>query len=68
MVRASLIVFSPVVLLAPSFSAAQDCVTGIAVIYGSNSGIQPPTGYTKIAVDLNQGAGGAFTYLSYLKF
>ncbi len=54
-------------LLAPALSAAQDCLTEIAVIYGSDSGIQPPAGYTKVGVDFNQDAGGDYIYVCYKK-
>ena len=47
--------------------AAQESISEITVIAGGNAGIQPPPGFTKIAVDLNQGAGGAYIYVCYKK-
>lgn len=38
-------------------------VTGLDIIYGEKT--QPPTGYSKIPVDLNSGAGGEYVYLCY---
>jgi hypothetical protein len=54
-------------LVSPVSALAQDCVTEVTVIYGGSSGIQPPAGYTKINVDLNQGAGGDYIYVCYKK-
>ena len=54
-------------LLTASPATAQDCISEITVIYGGSPGIQPPAGYTKIAVDLDQGAGGDFIYVCYKK-
>ena len=54
-------------LLTPALATAQDCISEIMVIYGGSSNIQPPAGYTKINVDLNQGAGGDFIYVCYKK-
>ena len=53
-------------LLAPAPATAQDCISEITVICCS-SGTQPPPGYTKINIDLNQGAGGDYLYLCYKK-
>jgi len=52
-------------LLTPAPATAQDCISEITVIYGGSGNIQPPAGYTRIDVDLNRNAGGAFIYLSY---
>ncbi len=52
-------------LLAPAPASAQDNITELAVIRGGNSGIQPPLGFTRIDVDLNQGAYGDYIYLCY---
>lgn len=38
-------------------------ITGLEVIYGHDT--PPPTGYQKIPVDLNKGAGGQYIYLCY---
>ncbi len=46
---------------------AQESISEITVIYGSHFGILPPAGYTKINVDLNQGAGGDFIFVCYKK-
>ena len=46
---------------------AQDTITEVTVIAGGSSGITPPAGFTKIAVDLNQDAGGAYIYVCYKK-
>lgn len=54
-------------LLASGPVNAQDSISEITIIAGGSSGIQPPSGYTKIPVDLNQGAGGAFIYFCYKK-
>jgi hypothetical protein len=54
-------------LLTPAPATAQDCISEITVIYGGSANIQPQTGYTKINVDLNQGAGGDFIYVCYKK-
>jgi hypothetical protein len=62
-----ILAIAPFLLLAPATAAAQDCISEITVIYGGNSGIQPPAGYTKINVDLNQGAGGDYIYVCYKK-
>jgi hypothetical protein len=70
------VVVSRTILLVAGFSVlllcstpvwAQDCISEVTVIYGGSSGIQPPAGYTKIPVDLNQGAGGDYIYLCYKK-
>jgi MAC/Perforin domain len=50
-----------------SYQLYADYVDSLVVISGSNSGIQPPAGYTKIPYDLNKGAGGKFLYLCYHK-
>ena len=42
-------------------------VTAVTVITGDSANISPPAGYTKIAVDLNKGAGGKYIYLCYQK-
>lgn len=44
-----------------------DYVDDLTVIVGDNSGIQPPSGYTKIPYDLNKGAGGKYIYLCFHK-
>jgi hypothetical protein len=54
-------------LLCFTTATAQDCISEVTVIYGGSAGIQPPAGFTKIPVDLNQGAGGDFIYLCYKK-
>lgn len=46
---------------------AADYIDALAVIYGSDSSVQPPAGYTKIDYDLNRGAGGKYIYLCYHK-
>jgi hypothetical protein len=46
---------------------AQSCITEVAVIYGGSFGIAPPAGFTKVGVDLNQGAGGDYIFLCYKK-
>jgi|GEM_PF-1586731 len=46
---------------------AADYIDALAVVYGSNSGVQPPAGYTKINYDLNKGARGQYIYLCYHK-
>lgn len=38
-------------------------INGIKVVVGKNTPV--PTGYTKINIDLNQGAGGDYIYLCY---
>jgi hypothetical protein len=40
-----------------------DYIDSLKVIYGDNSGIKAPSGYTKIDVDLNEDAGGDYIYL-----
>jgi hypothetical protein len=50
-----------------SYQLYADYVDALVVISGTNSNIQPPTGYTKIPYDLNKGAGGRFLYLCYHK-
>jgi hypothetical protein len=50
-----------------SYQLYADYVDSLVVISGSNSNIQPPTGYIKIPYDLNKGAGGKFLYLCYHK-
>jgi hypothetical protein len=40
-------------------------ITEVTVIYGGSSGIQAPTGFTKIPRDLNSGAGGDYVYVCY---
>ena len=67
MKAAAFLVLLALALLTPASALAQDCVTEITVIYGGSSGIQPPAGYTKINVDLNQGAGGDYIYVCYKK-
>lgn len=54
-------------LLSPPTATAQENISEITVIYGGHSGIQPPAGYTKVNIDLNQGAGGDFIYFCYKK-
>ena len=49
-------------LLVPALATAQENISELTVIYGGNSGIQPPPGFTKINVDLNMGAGGDYIY------
>lgn len=44
---------------------AQGVITEVTVIYGGNSGIQPPAGFVKVNKDLNKGAGGDYMYLCY---
>ena len=46
---------------------AADYIDALAIVYGDNSGVQPPSGYVKINYDLNKGAGGKFIYLCYHK-
>ncbi len=55
----------PVVVsvLWPTSARASDAITELAVIYGDSSSIQCPAGFTKLEIDLNQGAGGDFIYL-----
>jgi hypothetical protein len=47
----------------PVTAFAQDCITELRVIRGGSSGIPAPAGFTRIGVDLNQGAGGDYIYL-----
>jgi hypothetical protein len=42
-------------------------ITDVRVICGDNKDIPADFGYTKIPVDLNQGAGGDFIYLTFKK-
>lgn len=49
----------------PSAATAQDIISEVAIIYGSNSSIQAPAGYTKVNTDLNLQAGGDYMYLCY---
>lgn len=65
--RRSLLLLVPLLLvcLAPSAARAQNAITEITVIFGDSSGIQPPAGYEKYGVDLNQGAGGDYIYLCF---
>ncbi len=60
-----LLVVLAVALLAPAGAVAQDAISELTVIHGGSSSIQPPSGYTKINVDLNQGAGGDYVYACY---
>jgi hypothetical protein len=46
---------------------AGPCITDVRVIYGDNKDIPADFGYTKIPVDLNQGAGGDFIFLTFKK-
>jgi hypothetical protein len=54
-------------LLLATPAHAQEAISELTVINGGSSSIQPPAGYTKINVDLNQGAGGDYIYLCYKK-
>jgi len=54
-----------ILLLLPAGAGAQDNISELAIIYGGGSSIPPPTGYTKVNVDLNRGAGGDFIYVCY---
>ena len=47
----------------PAVATAQDPITEITFIDGHDT--PTPAGFTKINVDLNQGAGGDFIYLCY---
>lgn len=51
----------------PLPAAAQDIITEVTVITGGSSSITAPAGYTKIPIDLNQGASGDYIYLCYRK-
>jgi hypothetical protein len=55
------------ILLMPTAASAQVSFSEVTVIYGGSWSIQPPPGYTKIPVDLNQGAGGDYIFLCYKK-
>lgn len=46
-------------------SYAGNAISDVIVVNGKNA--DAPTGYTKVAVDLNQGAGGDYLYLAYKK-
>ena len=47
------------------FSLAGSHITDLYVLFGQHA--SPPSGYTKINVDLNKGAGGEYIYLCYKK-
>lgn len=42
-------------------------ITQITFLEGSSSSLSPQEGYTKVAQDLNEGAGGKYIYLCYSK-
>ncbi len=42
-----------------------DAVKEVGVIYGNSSSINPPTGWIKVAGDLNENAGGDYIYFCY---
>lgn len=62
-----LLAWLTLVLLIPAASPAQVSFSEVTVIYGGSFGIPAPPGYTKIPVDLNQGAGGDYIFLCYKK-
>lgn len=49
----------------PGTAFAQDCITELRVVAGGSSGVPAPAGFTRIGVDLNQGASGLYIYLCY---
>lgn len=51
----------------PLAAAAQTTISEVTVIAGGSWGIQPPAGWTKIEVDLNRNAGGAYIFACYKK-
>ena len=65
--RVKILVPLSLLLLITGSALAQDIVSEITVIAGGSSGIAAPAGYTKIPIDLNQDAGGAFIYICYKK-
>ncbi len=68
--RHTLVFLQPIVLvllLLPVTTIAQVSISEVAIIFGFNSSIQAPAGYTKVNVDLNTGAGGDFIYVCYKK-
>ena len=61
-----LLLVLPVLAFAlPAVAAAQDVISEMMVIYGAKPGIEPPAGYTKLHVDLNEGASGNYVYACY---
>ena len=58
------IAFLVLPFIPPIAALAQDCITELAVVHGG-SGTPAPAGFTRINVDLNQGAGGDYVYLCY---
>ncbi len=63
----TLLIAVPLLTLASLPAVAQESISELTVISGGSSDIQPPQGYSKINVDLNQGAGGDFIYVCYKK-
>lgn len=59
----------PLLLVAflPLVATAQTTISEVTVIAGGSWGIQPPDGWTKIPVDLNRNAGGAYIFACYKK-
>ena len=58
------ILLYPLALAVPSLAlSTYQPITGLDVIYGKNT--PPPSGYVKIPVDLNKGAGGEYVYICY---
>jgi len=55
------------ITLLSSTAIAQDSVSEVTVITSNNAYPAPPPGYTRIDIDLNQGAGGDFIYVCYKK-
>ena len=65
--RSMLMAMCSGLLLIPVIAHAQHSISEITVISGGSASIPPPDGYTKINMDLNAGAGGAFIYVCYKK-
>ena len=65
--RTQTLVLLSFLFLITGSALAQDIVTEITVITGGSSSIAAPAGYTKIPIDLNQDAGGAYIYICYKK-
>lgn len=55
------------VISLPLVATAQTTISEVTVIAGGSFGIQPPAGWTKIPVDLNRNAGGAYIFACYKK-
>jgi hypothetical protein len=60
-----LLVLLVLALVPPAVADAQDVISEVMVIYGAKPGIQPLAGYTKILVDLNQGASGNYVFACF---